>query len=96
VDNAARFAGHHPIRVELESAADHAVIRVRDGGPGIAADRLEQMFEPFVAAETVDSGWGIGLGFVRLVAATHQGSVEGGAGTDGHGLVMTLRLPLQR
>lgn len=96
VDNAARFAGNHPIRVELERAGDQAVVRVRDGGPGIAPDRLEQVFEPFVAAETVDSGWGIGLGFVRLVAASHRGSIEGGPGADERGLVMTLRLPLKR
>jgi signal transduction histidine kinase len=94
VDNAARFAGSRPIRVELERAADAALVRVRDGGPGIARDRLEQIFEPFVAADTVDGGWGIGLGFVRLVAASHGGSITASPGADGHGLVMTLRLPL--
>jgi signal transduction histidine kinase len=96
VDNAARFAGNNPIRVELERAGDDAVIRVRDGGPGIAPDRLEQLFEPFVAANTIDSGWGIGLGFVRLVAAAHGGSIDGTPGTDGSGLVMTLRFPIAR
>jgi signal transduction histidine kinase len=95
VDNAARFAGHHPIRVEVEREADAIVVRVRDGGPGVPPERLERVFEPFVAADTVDSGWGIGLGFVRLVARAHGGSITGAAGDGGRGLVMTLRLPLK-
>jgi signal transduction histidine kinase len=95
VDNAARFAGSKPIKVEVERDTTEAVVYVRDEGPGIAADRLEQVFEPFVAADTVDSGWGIGLGFVRLVAANHGGSIVASPGADGHGLVMTLRLPLR-
>jgi signal transduction histidine kinase len=96
VDNAARFAGNRPITVELERTDADASIRVRDGGPGIARDRLEQIFEPFVAADTVDSGWGIGLGFVRLVAASHGGSITATPGADGQGLLMTLRIPLTR
>jgi signal transduction histidine kinase len=93
VDNAARFAGGRPISVELAQEDGAALVRVRDGGPGIAPDRLDQIFDPFVAAETVDSGWGIGLGFVRLVATSHGGSITAAPGNDGHGLVMTLRLP---
>jgi signal transduction histidine kinase len=94
VDNAARFAGHHPIRVETESDGDTAVVRVTDGGPGIAPDRLDHVFDPFVAADTVESGWGIGLCFVRLVASSHGGTIVAAPGDDGSGLVMTLRLPL--
>jgi signal transduction histidine kinase len=94
VDNAARYAGGQPIRVEVERAGDAVQVRVLDGGPGIARERLEQIFEPFVAADTVDGGWGIGLGFVRLVAVSHGGSVSASPGPGGQGLVMTLRLPL--
>src|SRR5688572_10323718 len=95
VDNAARFAGNKPIKVEIVRDGDAAIVYVRDLGPGIAPDRLDSIFEPFVAADTVDSGWGIGLGFVRLVASNHGGTIAAAAGDDGHGLVMTLRLPLR-
>ena len=93
VANAARFAGTKPIRVELERTAEAALVRVLDGGPGIAGDRLGTIFDPFVAADTVESGWGIGLSFVRLVASTHGGSIAASPGAEG-GLVMTLRVPL--
>jgi signal transduction histidine kinase len=92
VDNATRFAGG-PVRVELALDGDDAVVRVSDGGPGIPAERLQSLYEPFTAAEAVESGWGIGLGFARLVAAAHGGSLDGAAGAGGAGLVMTLRLP---
>jgi signal transduction histidine kinase len=94
VANAARFAGTQPIRVELERTAEAAVVRVTDRGPGIAVDRLDSVFEPFVASDTVESGWGIGLSFVRLVASTLGGSIAASSGADGHGLVMTLSVPL--
>jgi signal transduction histidine kinase len=93
VDNAARFAGHHPIQVETERDGDTVVVRVRDEGSGIAPDRLEQVFDPFVAADSVESGWGIGLCFVRLVATNHGGTISAAPGDHGQGLVMTLRLP---
>ncbi|HVR29450.1 MAG TPA: HAMP domain-containing sensor histidine kinase, partial [Thermoanaerobaculia bacterium] len=94
IDNAARFAGTMPIRVELEREGDAALVHVRDDGPGIPADRLEQLFEPFAAAESAESGWGIGLGYVRLVASAHRGSLQAAPGPEGKGLVMTLRLPV--
>jgi two-component system CheB/CheR fusion protein len=93
VHNAARFAGAEPIRVELERVAGAALVRVCDSGPGIPRDRIDTIFEPFVAADTVESGWGIGLGFVRLVAAAHGGSIAASPGDGGRGLVMTLSLP---
>ena len=90
----ALVAGGFALSLAFRRTADAALVHVRDGGPGIARDRIEQAFEPFVAAETVDGGWGIGLGFVRLVAASHGGSITPSPGADGQGLVMTLRLPL--
>jgi signal transduction histidine kinase len=96
VDNAARFAGDQTIQVELERTADAATVRVRDRGPGIASDRLDSVFEPFAGSEAMESGWGVGLGFARLVAIAHGGSLTLAAGDDGRGLVATLRLPLSR
>jgi signal transduction histidine kinase len=95
VDNAARFAGMHPIRIEAERAGDHAVVRVCDQGPGLHEALADSVFEPFVAAETVESGWGIGLGFVRLVAAAHGGTIAAAPGPGGRGVTMTLRVPLR-
>ena len=58
-------------------------IEVRDNGPGIAADRREDVFLPFYT--THKGGSGVGLSFARQVALAHGGSIsaddapEGGA-----------------
>jgi signal transduction histidine kinase len=61
----------------------HFLIEVRDNGPGIPADRREDIFLPFYT--THKGGSGVGLSFARQVALAHGGSIcaldapEGGA-----------------
>jgi signal transduction histidine kinase len=64
-------------------ATGHCRIEVRDNGPGIPADRREDVFLPFYT--THKGGSGVGLSFARQVALAHGGSIcaldspEGGA-----------------
>ena len=64
-------------------ANGHFRIEVRDNGPGIPADRREDIFLPFYT--THKGGSGVGLSFARQVALAHGGSIcaldapEGGA-----------------
>ncbi|WP_028970006.1 sensor histidine kinase [Sphingomonas sp. URHD0057] len=59
------------------------LVEVRDNGPGIPADKREDIFLPFYT--THKGGSGVGLSFARQVALAHGGSiaaldaVEGGA-----------------
>ena len=63
--NAIRYAAHAgPIRVEGQRNGEHVLITVTDSGPGIPADSLAQIFDPFYRVDqsrTRDSG-GVGLG----------------------------------
>jgi signal transduction histidine kinase len=51
---------------------DELRIRVRDHGPGIPADKLDTVFEPFVRLENPGSrptdGAGLGLTIARMLA----------------------------
>ena len=49
-------------------------IQIMDNGPGIPADLVDQVFQPFVS--TKQDGQGLGLALVSKVAAAHGGVVE--------------------
>ena len=73
--NAAKYAGDAgPIEVSVDATNEHVVVHVDDRGPGIAADQLEAVFEPFTRADDQSrSGSGVGLSIVRAFARLHGG-----------------------
>ncbi|WP_246355968.1 two-component system sensor histidine kinase NtrB [Paraburkholderia humisilvae] len=46
-------------------------VAIRDRGPGIAADRLERIFKPFVTSKA--HGMGLGLSISRSIVEMHRG-----------------------
>jgi two-component system sensor histidine kinase MprB len=68
-------------------------LRVRDHGPGIAADDRERIFDRFYRSAGARSlpGSGLGLAIVRDVAQAHGGSVSA-EDAPGGGALMRLRL----
>ena len=75
VGNALKYGGD--AEVTLERIDGHAVIAVRDHGPGIDPDDLDHLFEPFFRGERSRNrntgGIGLGLSSVRGVARAHGG-----------------------
>jgi signal transduction histidine kinase/CheY-like chemotaxis protein len=71
------FASQTPVS---EDGASEYLISVRDNGPGIAADFLEKIFEPFERARTSTesglSGTGLGLAVSKRIAEAMQGRIE--------------------
>jgi signal transduction histidine kinase len=94
VTNALRYGGSAQITVLREG--DRAVLRVEDNGPGIADDRLAEMFEPFTRGEASRNrdtgGAGLGLALARAVAEQHGGTLVL-ANRPGGGLRAEFRLP---
>jgi nitrogen fixation/metabolism regulation signal transduction histidine kinase len=56
-------------------------IEIRDNGPGIPADRRDDVFLPFYT--THKGGSGVGLSFARQVALAHGGSISAGEAPEG-------------
>jgi two-component system, OmpR family, sensor histidine kinase CpxA len=82
-------------RVSL-AGRDEYVVEIVDGGPGVPADMLEKIFEPFVRTNAATSGTGIGLGLAitQQAVAAHAGSVHAENCAAG-GLKVCVRLPIE-
>lgn len=80
------------IAVSLREMSGLLRIDVRDNGPGIAADRLITLFEPFVTEKA--SGMGVGLPVSRAIIESHGGELiaEPGPGGRVHFTLPCLKL----
>jgi len=80
------------------SAARHngvVTVEVSDDGPGVAADRLPNIFDRFYRAAPASAhcpGSGLGLAIVAAVAEAHHGTVTATL-NEPHGMRVTLALP---
>jgi len=66
------------------------VIEVADTGPGIAAETLDKIFEPFFSKRA--GGTGLGLAIARQMVDNHRGRIEVES-TVGKGTTFRIRLP---
>lgn len=93
VTNAVKYGGSADISCLRQHG--RVLIEVRDHGPGIAADELDQMFEPFTRGASGQPGGrpgtGIGLTIARSLALSFEASVRLGNAADG-GLIATIDL----
>jgi PAS domain S-box-containing protein len=88
--NAVKFteAGGVVIRAEPSAGAAGAVrFSVKDSGPGIPADQLSLIFEPFHQVDASSTrrhgGVGLGLAIARQVVSLMGGTIEARNGEDG-------------
>jgi two-component system NtrC family sensor kinase len=80
--------------VETESAPGAVVIRVRDNGPGIAADVMPHIFEAFFTTKTDEQRTGLGLAVAKSIVEQHGGEITLKS-SSGAGAEFTIRLPLE-
>ncbi len=85
------------IAVKLERGDAEMVVEVSDQGPGVPEFAVGRVFERFYSLPRPDGGRssGIGLSFVREVAALHGGSARLSNRDIGAGAVATLSLPFR-
>ncbi|TXM72947.1 HAMP domain-containing protein [Methylobacterium sp. WL12] len=78
VENAVRYGAR--ARIALDRDGAEVRIRVEDDGPGIPADRVEAMFEPFARLDDSRNdetgGTGLGLAIARSAIRAHGGEIR--------------------
>jgi signal transduction histidine kinase len=94
LSNAVKFTPEGgAIDLAVEQAPSHVVMRVRDTGRGIPADRLTVIFDLFHKGNGESSGLGVGLAVVKGLAEMHGGSVEARSEGLGRGSEFIVRFP---
>jgi two-component system, OmpR family, sensor histidine kinase BaeS len=101
IDNAIKFSPPGAV-VTVSGALEDgaAVVRITDQGPGVAADELSRIFDPYVQGQSGRAlgGTGLGLSLARWIVEAYRGTIsaERGKGLDegAEGLCVTLRLPI--
>jgi signal transduction histidine kinase len=96
LENAQRYGGGASITMQESNGALEIVID--DDGPGIPAEDLERVFDPFTRLETSRSretgGIGLGLPIARAILRAHGGDVLLERRPDGGGLRAIVTVPL--
>ena len=98
LNNAAKFTGRSGvIWVTVEQVDGLAVVRIRDNGPGIPKQMLDEIFELFRQVDGTlsrsHSGLGIGLTLVKRLVEEHGGTVEAHSDGPGKGSEFVVTLP---
>lgn len=93
IDNAVLYGGSAEVAVIAHG--DRIDLQVTDNGPGIAADQLERVLQPFYRIEEsrnrATGGSGLGLAIAKSVAESHGGTLRLDPARPS-GLIATLAL----
>lgn len=97
--NAIRYTRRGRILLGCRRRRDHVLLQVWDTGPGIPADKLDEIFQEFKRIRPddgrKDKGLGLGLAIVDKIARMlgHEVTV---ASVEGRGSVFSVQVPLGR
>lgn len=98
INNAVNYSSSGGIvTVELGLNGDLAFVSVKDSGPGIPREELDNIWERFYKVDKSrsrhGSGTGLGLSIVKRIVEVHGGYVTAD-NLPGHGAVFTVYLPV--
>ena len=96
LDNCDKYAPTGPLVLRVtHTALDRVRLEVRDHGPGIPAEALDRIFEPFyrVDQDHPQPGTGVGLALVAEFARLHGGRAWAENPPDG-GALIVVELPV--
>ena len=79
------------LRVEVRGEGDQLALRVTDSGPGIAADVVPRIFDPFFSTKAEGSGLGLSVSYA--IARAHGGDLRVESEL-GRGTTFILLLPI--
>ena len=92
LENALRASGRRgEVEVRVERRDGAAAITVADRGPGVPAELLQRIFDPYFS--THDTGTGLGLPIARRIVEEHGGTIAA-KNRIGGGLEVVIMIPV--
>ena len=80
LDNAFRYGGERPVTLLCSKVENKLIINISDQGPGIPADKLEAVFQPFYRLDNSRNkktgGSGLGLAIVQQLCDIHNWKIQ--------------------
>jgi len=95
IGNAIKFTPEGQVRLRLGFAREMARFEIEDSGPGMSADVLARVFEPFEHGGHAASGTGLGLTIAKMLTDLMGGELKVQS-APGRGTRFELRLFLPR
>ncbi len=88
------------LEIELRTDSDNCVIQISDSGPGISAEDIFRVFEPFYSTKGILAGGksnyhGLGLSIAYGIITAHCGDINAML-DDNDNLRFTIKLPLDQ
>ena len=86
--------GHGTLTVRVKPSAGGGVrVEIADDGPGVPADDLARIFNPFFTTKPPGEGRGLGLSVAYSIVAEHEGIIRAENGEAG-GALFSIELPV--
>ncbi|MBI5445677.1 MAG: PAS domain-containing protein [Deltaproteobacteria bacterium] len=85
--------GSGAVRISTARSGGRALLAVRDTGPGIPAEHLDQIWDPFFTTKDVGEGIGLGLALTYDIVRRHGGEIQVES-RPGEGATFTVSLAL--
>jgi signal transduction histidine kinase len=93
LQNAFKFSGKNgAVTLGVEATTDRVRVMVKDSGPGLSVQAMEEMFLPFTQSGANRTGLGLGLSIARRSVEANGGVLTVDSKL-GHGCVFTIDLP---
>ncbi len=83
------------LRVTTESEGERVRIIFQDNGPGIPAENLKKIFNPFFTTKEVGKGTGLGLSLCYGIVSEHGGTITPQS-KEGEGATFVIEIPVAR
>ncbi len=91
----AEHNGQSPLPLSGFKSGNYMKVTVSDTGPGISADIIDSIFEPYFTTKGVGEGTGMGLALVHGIVESYGGKITVDSKL-GHGTVFSIYLPIAK